>query len=103
MRLWKRLLSFIHSFLDFVTRYDLHFVCTFFNIQKEEVSFHQQIGPKLKEETSKCCIWSIALYGAETWTFRKVDEKCLESFEMWCWKRMEKVTESMRTGISYID
>jgi hypothetical protein len=29
------------------------------------------------------------LYGAETWTLRKVDQKYLESFEMWCWRRME--------------
>jgi hypothetical protein len=29
------------------------------------------------------------LYGAETWTLRKTDQKYLESFEMWCWKRME--------------
>jgi hypothetical protein len=32
-----------------------------------------------------------ALYGAETWTLRAVDQKLLESFEMWCWKRMEKI------------
>jgi hypothetical protein len=37
----------------------------------------------------KCYIWSIALYGDETWTLRKVDQKYLESFEMWCWKMME--------------
>jgi hypothetical protein len=30
-----------------------------------------------------------ALYGAETWTLRAVDQKHLESFEMWCWRRME--------------
>ena len=30
-----------------------------------------------------CCIWSIALCGAETWTVWKVDKKFLESFEMW--------------------
>jgi hypothetical protein len=36
--------------------------------------------------------WSIALYGAETWTFRAVDQKHVESFEMWCWKRMEKIS-----------
>jgi hypothetical protein len=30
----------------------------------------------------KCYIWSIALYGAETWTFQAVDEKQLESFEI---------------------
>ena len=40
----------------------------------------------------KCYIWSIALYGAETGTIRAVDQKQLESFEMWCWRRMEKIS-----------
>ena len=39
----------------------------------------------------KCYIWSIVLYGAETWTLQAVDQKHLESFEMWCWRRMEKI------------
>jgi hypothetical protein len=37
-------------------------------------------------------IWSIALYGAETWTFRAIDQKQLKSFEMWCWRRIEKIS-----------
>jgi len=40
----------------------------------------------------KCDIWSIALYGAETWTLRAIDKTHLESFEMWCWRRMEKIS-----------
>jgi hypothetical protein len=28
---------------------------------------------------------------AETWTLRAVDQKQLETFEMWCWRRMEKI------------
>jgi hypothetical protein len=32
------------------------------------------------------------LYGAETWTLRKIDQKYLESFEMWFWRRMEKIS-----------
>jgi len=28
----------------------------------------------------------------ETWTLRAVDQKHLESFEMWCWRRMEKIS-----------
>ena len=46
----------------------------------------------------KCYIWSIALYGAETWTIGAVEQKQLESFEMWCWRRTEKIswTDHMR-------
>ena len=40
----------------------------------------------------KCYIWSMALYGAETWTLRAAGQKYLESFEMWCWWRMEKIS-----------
>jgi hypothetical protein len=40
------------------------------------------------EKLVKYYIWSLALYGAETWTLRKVDQNSLESFEMWCWRRM---------------
>jgi len=40
----------------------------------------------------KCYIWSIALFGAETWTLRAVDQKHLESSEIWCWRRMEKIS-----------
>ena len=40
----------------------------------------------------KCYIWSRGLYGAENWTLWKVDQKYLESFEMWCWGNMEKMS-----------
>jgi hypothetical protein len=40
----------------------------------------------------KCYIWRIALYGAEIWTLRAIDQKQMESFEMWCWRRMKKVS-----------
>jgi hypothetical protein len=36
---------------------------------------------ELRKKLVKCYIWSIALYGAETWTPRTVDQKHLESFE----------------------
>jgi len=37
-------------------------------IQQAEDSF-SQIGSKFQEETSKCCILSTELYGANTWTW----------------------------------
>jgi len=52
----------------------------------------------LRKKLVKCYIWSIAIYGAETWTLRAVDQKHLESFEIWCRRRMEKIswTEHVR-------
>jgi len=44
----------------------------------------------------KCHILIIAFYGAETFTLRKIDEKCMERFEMWCWRRMEKIDYTNR-------
>jgi hypothetical protein len=36
------------------------------------------------------------LYGAENGALRKVDQKYLESFEMWCWRRMENISRTDR-------
>jgi hypothetical protein len=51
------------------------------SLQQEEGSFYKQIGLKFKEETSSY-IWNITLYGAETWTFQKEDQKHLRCFKM---------------------
>ena len=47
---------------------------------------------KLSKKLVKYYIWSIAFYGAETWMFRAVDQKHRSSFEMWYWRRMEKIS-----------
>jgi hypothetical protein len=41
---------------------------------------------ELWKKLVKCYIWSVALYGAETWTLQKLHQKYLESFEIWCWR-----------------
>jgi len=30
--------------------------------------------------------------GAETWTLRTVGQKYMKRFEMWCWRRTEKIS-----------
>ena len=37
----------------------------------------------LKKKMDRCYVWSIALYGSETWTLSTLEWKYLESFEMW--------------------
>jgi hypothetical protein len=56
---------------------------------KKRARFTSKIDLERRKKLVKCYIWSIALYGAETWTLPAVDQKHLKSFEMWCWSRME--------------
>ena len=37
-------------------------------------------------------VWSVALYGCETWALRKEDVRRLEAMEMWIWRKMEKIS-----------
>jgi len=51
-----------------------------------------------RKNVVKGYIWNMALYGVETWILWKVGQKYIESFEMWCWRRIEKIswTDHMR-------
>ena len=59
---------------------------------KKRALFTSTLDLKLRKKPAECYTWSIALYGAETWTLRTVDQKPMESFEMWWWRRMEKIS-----------
>ena len=54
--------------------------------------FSNKLDLNLRKKLVKFYIWSMALYDAETWTLRAADQKHLERFEMWCWRRMEKIS-----------
>jgi hypothetical protein len=57
---------------------------------KKRALFTSTLDLELSKKLVKCYIWSITLYGVETWTLPAVDQKRMESFEMWCWRRMER-------------
>jgi len=59
---------------------------------QKKTLFTSTLDLNLRKKLVKCYIWSMALYGAETWTPQAADQKYLESFEMWCWRRMEKIS-----------
>jgi hypothetical protein len=62
--------------------------------------FTSKIDLQLRNKPVKCYILSIVLCSAETWTLRAVDQKHLETSEMWCWRRVEKIswTDHVRNG-----
>ena len=59
---------------------------------RQNTLFSNKLDLNVKRKLVKCCIWSIVLCGVEIWTLRTVDQKYLESSEMRCWRRMEKIS-----------
>ena len=60
-------------------------------MNKKKNLFTRKLDLNLKKKLVKCYVCSKALYDAETWTLQATDQKRLESFEMWCWRRMAKM------------
>ena len=50
-----------------------------FNKKKTDL-FTSKLDLNLRKKLVKCYIWSMALYGAETWTLRATDQKRLWKF-----------------------
>jgi hypothetical protein len=47
---------------------------------KKRILFTSTLELELRKKLVKCYVWSIALYGAEIWTLRTVDQKNLKKF-----------------------
>jgi hypothetical protein len=70
---------------------------------KKKVLFSSKLDLHKREKLVKCYSWSTALYGAGTCTLRKLDQKYLASFEMWCWRKMEKTIWTDRVRMKKYD
>jgi hypothetical protein len=76
--------------------------------------FSRKMDLEVRKKLVKCYIWIIALYGAETWTLRALDQTPLESLKCGAeeeWRRSvgrilcgrkKYYLESKNTGISYV-
>jgi len=74
-------------------------------VNKKRALSTSTLDLKLRKKLVKCYVWSIAFYGAETWTLRAVDQKHMESFEMWRCRRMEKIswTDHVRNEVVLLE
>jgi hypothetical protein len=57
---------------------------------KKKTVFTSKLDINLKKKLVNWYIWSVALYGDETWTLWKVGCKYLEIFKIWYCRRRKK-------------
>ena len=44
----------------------------------------------------KAMVFPVVMYGCESWTIKKAEGSIIDSFELWCWKRLLRVTWTAR-------
>ena len=58
---------------------------------KKQLPCSNNLRLEIKKETYKKFIWSVAVYGSETWTVGKYEERVVNAFETWSLRRMLKI------------
>ena len=44
----------------------------------------------------KAMIFTVVMYGCESWTIKKVEHQRIDAFELWCWRRLLRVPWTSR-------
>ena len=44
----------------------------------------------------KAMVFPVVMYGCESWTVKKAERQRIDAFELWCWRRLLRVTWTAR-------
>ena len=44
----------------------------------------------------RAMVFSVVMYGCESWTIKKVENQRIDAFELWCWRRLLRVPWTAR-------
>ena len=44
----------------------------------------------------KATAYPVVIYGCESWTIKKVEHQRIDAFELWCWRRLLRVSWTAR-------
>jgi hypothetical protein len=58
---------------------------------KKQLMCSNNLNLEMKKELIKIGIWSVALRESETWALGKHEERVVNAFETWCWRKMLKM------------
>ena len=44
----------------------------------------------------KAMVFPVVMYGCESWTVKKAEHRRIDAFELWCWRRLLRVSSAAR-------
>ena len=51
-----------------------------------------------KVRLAKAMVSPVVIYGCESWTIKKAEHRRIDTFELWCWRRLLRVPWTARTS-----
>ena len=61
-------------------------------MDKKSILTNKSLSIESRKRFVKCYVWSVLLYGCEAWTVGKATETTLMAMEMWCWRKMLRIS-----------
>ena len=58
---------------------------------------NKNMSMNIRLRVLKCYVWSVFLYGCESWTMTKTLREKVEAFEMWCLRKMQRISYTSHT------
>ena len=49
-----------------------------------------------KDCIDKAMVFTVVMYGCESWTIKKAEHQRIDAFELWCWRRLLSVPWTAR-------
>ena len=56
----------------------------------------RDITLSIKVRLVKATVFPVVMYGCESWTIKKVEWGRIDAFELWCWRRLLRVSWTAR-------
>ncbi|GFR93476.1 endonuclease-reverse transcriptase [Elysia marginata] len=64
----------------------------------------KDIETKTKIRIENALVFAVTMYGCESWTMRHSERKKIDSFELWCWRRLLRIPwTAKRTNVSILE
>jgi hypothetical protein len=61
-------------------------------MKKYKLLTNKHLNIETHKKFIKTFVWSVLLYGCETWILNKYETERLEAMEMWMWRKMTKTS-----------
>ena len=62
----------------------------------QKARFHDFFFLWLSNTLVKAMVFPVVMYGCESWTVKKAEHQRIDGFELWCWRRLLRVSWTAR-------